>query len=196
MHGRRRKPGRSPPDCSIHTTMRLALLIPALLGLGVSTWAADAPAPLNILILHTDDWRHDTLRCAGDAVVKTPTLDRLAAEGTRFTHACVTTSICGVSRASLLTGQWMSRHGNKGFAMFKTPWAETFPGLLRAKGYWVGHVGKWHCGKFPQEEFDFEELFDLRADPFEERNLAADPAQAAQLTELRNRFATLQAEAK
>lgn len=149
------KQGRPPPDCSIHTTMRLALLIPALLVLGVSTWAADAPAPLNILILHADDWRHDTLGCAGNAVVKTPTLDRLAAEGTRFTHACVTTSICGVSRASLLTGQWMSRHGNRGFAMFKTPWAETFPSLLRARGYWVGHVGKWHCGKFPQEQFDF-----------------------------------------
>jgi arylsulfatase A-like enzyme len=116
---------------------------------------AEEKNPLNILILYADDWRHDTLGCAGHPVVQTPHLDALAKDGIRFTRACVTTSICGVSRASLLTGQWMSRHGNEAFAMFKTPWAETFPALLRAKGYWVGHVGKWHCGAFPKEQFDF-----------------------------------------
>ncbi|MDW8197185.1 MAG: sulfatase [Gemmataceae bacterium] len=121
-----------------------------------SGWAtAEEPKPLNILILYADDWRHDTLGCAGHPVVQTPHLDALAQEGIRFTRACVTTSICGVSRASLLTGQWMSRHGNEAFAMFKTPWAETFPALLRANGYWVGHVGKWHCGAFPKDQFDF-----------------------------------------
>jgi len=109
----------------------------------------------NILILYADDWRHDTLGCAGNPVVKTPNLDRLADDGFRFTRACVTTAICGVSRASMLTGQWMSRHGNRAFAMFETPWAETYPGVLRASGYWVGHVGKWHNGKFPQEQYDF-----------------------------------------
>lgn len=116
---------------------------------------AAEPQPLNILVLYADDWRHDTLGVAGHPVVKTPNLDRLAAEGVRFTHNCVTTSICGVSRASLFTGQWMSRHGNTAFDMFKTPWAETYPGLLRAHGYYVGHIGKWHNGKFPQELFDF-----------------------------------------
>lgn len=110
---------------------------------------------LNIVILLADDWRHDTLGCAGNPVVKTPQLDRLAADGFRFTRACVTTSICGVSRASLFTGQWMSRHGNPAFEMFKTPWAETYPGLLRTNGYWVGHVGKWHNGNFPAKQFDF-----------------------------------------
>ncbi|WP_193210896.1 sulfatase family protein [Luteolibacter marinus] len=111
--------------------------------------------PLNILMLYADDWRHDTLGCAGNPVVQTPVLDRLASEGIRFTHNCVTTAICGVSRASLFTGQWMSRHGNRGFAPFKTPWAETYPGLLRANGYFTGHVGKWHNGKFPAGNFDF-----------------------------------------
>jgi arylsulfatase len=109
----------------------------------------------NILILYADDWRHDTLGCAGNPTVKTPHIDRLAADGFRFTRACVTTSICGVSRASMFTGQWMSRHGNPAFAMFKTPWPETYPGLLRANGYWVGHVGKWHNGAFPKEQYDF-----------------------------------------
>ncbi len=114
-----------------------------------------AAAPMNVVILYADDWRFDTLGCAGNPVVKTPNLDRLATEGVRFTQNCVTTSICGVSRASLFTGQWMSRHGNKAFAMFETPWAETYPGLLRSNGYYVGHIGKWHNGKFPAENFDF-----------------------------------------
>lgn len=109
----------------------------------------------NILILYADDWRHDVLGVAGHPVVITPNLDRFAKQGVRFRRAYVTTSICGVSRATLLTGQWMSRHGNKAFDAFKTPWSETYPGLLRANGYWVGHVGKWHNGKFPAEHFDF-----------------------------------------
>ena len=111
--------------------------------------------PMNILLLYADDWRHDTLGVAGNPVVKTPVLDDLAKQGVRFTHNCVTTSICGISRASLFTGQWMSRHGNRSFKPWKTPWKETFPGLLRENGYHVGHVGKWHNGKIPKERFDF-----------------------------------------
>ena len=116
---------------------------------------ASRAAPPNVLVLFADDWRFDTLGCAGNPVVKTPNLDRLAGEGFRFTHNCVTTSICGVSRASLFTGQWMSRHGNKGFTAFETPWEQTYPGLLRSNGYFVGHIGKWHNGKFPGQHFDF-----------------------------------------
>lgn len=112
-------------------------------------------AKLNIVLLYADDWRHDTLGIAGNPIVRTPNIDSLARTGVRFTHSYVTTSICGVSRATLFTGQWMSRHGNPAFAMFKTPWSETFPGLLRADGYYVGHVGKWHNGAFPAENYDF-----------------------------------------
>jgi arylsulfatase len=128
-------------------SLALALFAPA--GRGTE------PKNPNMLLLYADDWRHDTLGCAGHPVLKTPHLDQLAKDGFRFTKAAVTTSICGVSRASLLTGQWMSRHGNPAFAMFKTPWADTFPGLLRANGYWVGHVGKWHNGPFPAQNYDF-----------------------------------------
>lgn len=130
------------------------LLFWVLCLLGGRLDAADGK-PMNIVVLFADDWRFDTLGCAGNPVVKTPNLDRLAGEGIRFTQACVTTSICGVSRACLFTGQWMSRHGNPAMLAFKTPWAETYPGLLRANGYYVGHVGKWHNGKFPAENFDF-----------------------------------------
>ncbi len=138
----------------------------------LTSWAAAADAPAaapgakvadspaapagrpNIVLLLVDDWRWDTLGCAGNPIVKTPRIDALAARGVRFTQARVTTSICGVSRASLLTGQWMSRHGNRGFAAFNTPWAQTYPGALRQAGYWTGHVGKWHCGPFPKDGFD------------------------------------------
>ena len=117
--------------------------------------AGDAVSkPLNIVLLYADDLRFDSLGCAGNPVVKTPNIDRLAAQGVRFTNSMVTTAICGVSRASMLTGQWMSRHGNVAMNAFATPWEETFPGLLRANGYWVGHLGKWHNGKFPAERFD------------------------------------------
>ncbi len=130
--------------------VRLATLLAVLCGRILA-----AAEPLNVVLLYADDWRHDTLGVAGNPVVKTPHLDRLAQEGLRFTHNCVTTSICGVSRASLFTGQWMARHGNPAFQEFKTPWSETYPGLLRANGYFVGHVGKWHNGTFPAEKFDF-----------------------------------------
>lgn len=110
---------------------------------------------MNILLLYADDWRHDTLGVAGNPVVKTPVLDDLAKQGVRFTYNCVTTSICGISRASLFTGQWMSRHGNRSFKPWKTPWEETFPGLLRDNGYHLGHVGKWHNGRIPEDRFDF-----------------------------------------
>ena len=116
---------------------------------------AAADKPLNVLVLYADDWRHDTLGAAGNAIVKTPRLDALAEQGMRFTQNCVTTSICGVSRACLYTGQWMSRNGCQGFNMFTTPWEQTYPGRLRDHGYHVGHVGKWHNGKFPQKQFDF-----------------------------------------
>ena len=133
------------------TPLRIVLLAATVVA--STSWLRAGPA--NVVVLYADDWRHDTLGAAGNPVVKTPHLDRLAADGVRFTQNCVTTSICGVSRATLLTGQWMSRHGCKAFTKFDTPWAETYPGLLRAEGYHVGHVGKWHNGKFPADEYDF-----------------------------------------
>ncbi len=136
----------------------LAVLFTVSAASALSSLAATATTepPLNILLLYADDWRHDTLGAAGNPVVKTPHLDQLAREGVRFTHNHVTTSVCWVSRATLFTGQWLSRNGTapQGGA-FKTPWAETYPGVLRSRGYHTGHVGKWHNGPFPTAQFDF-----------------------------------------
>ena len=129
-----------------HPPMSHRLTFTILLSVAVYASAGDLTSTpskrMNIVLLYADDWRHDTLGCAGNPIVQTPHLDALAREGVRFEKACVTTSICGVSRASMLTGQWMSRHGNQAFAMFKTPWEDTFPGRLRKAGLLGGARGQ------------------------------------------------------
>ncbi len=145
----------------LQRSLLLALLLVACSACSSRAYAEPAK-PMNILVLYADDWRHDTLGVAGNPVVKTPTIDGLAKEGMRFTHNCVTTSICGISRATLYTGQWMSRHGAKKFVMWDTPWEETYPGLLRDHGYYLGHVGKWHNDPFPKDKYDFSTVYSGR----------------------------------
>jgi arylsulfatase len=117
-------------------------------------FSADRP---NVLILLADDLRWDSLGCAGNPVVVTPSIDRLAAEGVRFTQARVTTSICMTSRATILTGQHMARHGVTAFGKPLTPeqFAATYPGVLKAVGYHTGYVGKYGVGPPPKGGFDF-----------------------------------------
>ena len=82
---------------------------------------------------------------------------RTGQEGVRFEQARVTTSICMVSRATLLTGQYMSRHGITAFGRAIAPeaFANTYPGVLRRAGYWTGYVGKYGVGQPRQGDFDF-----------------------------------------
>jgi len=64
----------------------------------------------NIIFLMSDDQRWDLMGCMGNPVIKTPNMDRLAAEGVLFENAFLTTSICMASRASVMLGQFESRH--------------------------------------------------------------------------------------
>ena len=101
---------------------------------------------MNVLVLYPDDWRHDSLSAVGTQIVRTPILDQLAREGIRFTHNCVTTSVCWISRATLLTGQYFARHQSAdiGNPRFYDSWNETsFPYQMQQEGYFVGHIGKW-----------------------------------------------------
>lgn len=111
----------------------------------------------NIIVLVSDDHRWDALGAAGNEIIHTPRLDRLAEEGVRFTNAFVTTSICMVSRASILTGQYMSRHDitQFGVELDSEAFAETYTGLLREEGYWTGFVGKYGVGQAREDDFDF-----------------------------------------
>jgi arylsulfatase A-like enzyme len=112
---------------------------------------------LNILLVIFDDVRWDSIGAAGNKVVHTPRIDRLAREGVHFRQARVTTAICMVSRATLLTGQYMSRHGITAFGRALTPEAfgNSYPALLRRAGYWVGHVGKYDVGQPRDSDYDF-----------------------------------------
>jgi arylsulfatase len=116
-----------------------------------------ATPPLNVVLLIIDDIRRDSIAVAGNPVVRTPHIDQLAAEGVRFEQARVTTSICMVSRATMLTGQYMSRHGITAFGTPLAPdaFARTYPGVLRRAGYWTGYVGKYDVGRPRVEDYDF-----------------------------------------
>jgi arylsulfatase A-like enzyme len=113
--------------------------------------------PLNIVLLVIDDVRWNSLGAAGNRIVQTPRIDQLAKDGVLFEQARVTTSICMVSRATLLTGQYMSRHGISAFGRQIAPdaFASTFPAVLRRAGYWTGYVGKYGIGRPRDEDFDF-----------------------------------------
>lgn len=99
----------------------------------------------NFLFILTDDQRFDTLGCAGNPIIRTPNIDRLARNGIRFERAFVTTPICAASRASILTGTYERTHG---YTFTKPPLSRSFmdisfPALLRKAGYRTGLVGKF-----------------------------------------------------
>jgi arylsulfatase A-like enzyme len=126
-----------------------ALAAVAMLG-AVNLCAANSTPPNcpNLLFILTDDQRWNTLRCMGDTNIVTPHIDRLAQQGVLFQNHFVTTSICCCSRASIFSGQYMRRHGIDGFTQPFTSaqWAETYPAMLRQRGYRTGFIGKFGVG--------------------------------------------------
>lgn len=135
--------------------MKYTLILTGLLLVPLTALPAANPKPTrpNILFLLADDLRWDALSCAGNPLLKTPNLDRLAAQGTRFNHAFLTTAICCVSRASLLTGQYARRHGVNDFRTPLRSLDETYPVRLRAKDYYTGFIGKWGVAAANREYF-------------------------------------------
>ncbi len=118
--------------------------------------------PPNIIFLLADDLRYDALRCNGNPLVQTPNLDQMAMEGVRFDHFFVTTPICTVSRASILTGLHGRCHGVVGFRDEFRPEFQPFgyPFQLRKAGYWTAFAGKWGVGReVPEGWFDRFEGF-------------------------------------
>lgn len=114
----------------------------------------------NIIFFLADDMRWDAMSCAGNEIIKTPNLDMLANNGIMFRNAFVTTSICAISRASILTGQYVSKHGINDFktSLPDKAFSQTYPMLLKKGGYQVGFIGKYGIGKNTNgvaEQFDY-----------------------------------------
>lgn len=112
----------------------------------------------NVVFLLADDLRWNVLGCTGDKNAKTPSLDALAKRGVLFKNAFVTTSICAVSRASIMSGQYARRHKINDFVTDFAPdaYARTFAMLMKSAGYRVGFIGKFGVGtKMPEASFDY-----------------------------------------
>ncbi len=114
----------------------------------------------NIIFLLTDDQRWDAMGCMGNPDIMTPEMDKLAGEGVKFINAFVTTPICAISRASILSGQYSRRHGIKDFSTSFTDSAYqfTYPMQLKKAGYRIGFIGKYGVGlekDFPKDKYDY-----------------------------------------
>ncbi len=105
-------------------------------------------APPNLVLIFTDDQRADAVGYSGNHAVSTPHLDALAREGLVFQNCFVNTSICAVSRANIISGQYPDRHGVKDFFAVLSPEQldQSVPGLLQQAGYQTAFFGKWGIG--------------------------------------------------
>lgn len=136
---------------------------------------AAAPGKPNVVLIFVDNFGNGDLGCFGSTLHRTPNIDRLAAEGTKFTSFYVASGVCSPSRAALMTGCYPRRVGlhvsganlpvlrpldSKGLS----PDEMTIAEVLRPAGYATGIFGKWHLGDQPQflpTRQGFDEFFGI-----------------------------------
>ncbi|QGJ70311.1 N-acetylgalactosamine-6-sulfate sulfatase [Planctomycetales bacterium 10988] len=121
-----------------------------------STTKVEAAEKPNLLFIFADDWGWGDLSCHGHPYVKTPNIDRLAAEGTDFYRFTVASGVCSPSRTAMMTGHFPARYNIDGhFASvtsnakrnmpdWLSPQAPLLPRFLQQAGYRTAHYGKWH----------------------------------------------------
>ena len=104
----------------------------------------------NLLFIIVDQQRYDALSIAGNPIVKTPNLDKLAKQGAYFKNAYTPVAVCGPARSSILTGTTINTHqvttNDKTYNYNDTPvmTMKTFDEILTEKGYHAEYYGKWH----------------------------------------------------
>lgn len=125
----------------------------------------------NIVFIMADDLGYADLSCYGRQDYATPVLDRLAAEGIRFTHAYANSAVCTATRVAWMTGRYQYRlpigleEPLQGRKLGLPPQHPTLPSLLRQAGYATSLVGKWHLGELPDYcplKSGFDEFWGIR----------------------------------
>lgn len=138
--------------------LRFLFALIAVCGLSSVALAARADSP-NIVVIFCDDLGYGDLSCFGHPTIKTPNLDRMAAEGVRLTQFYSASPVCTPSRAALMTGRLPIRSGmcsDRRRVLFPNsgggiPASEvTLAEALKTQGYQTACVGKWHLGHLPQ----------------------------------------------
>lgn len=130
----------------------LSVVLIGLLAAAAPAQSAETKSRPNIVFIFSDDLTCQAISTYGDKrrLLETPHMDRIAREGMRFDRCLVTNSICGPSRATILTGKYSHLNGfyNNSNSRFDSS-QQTFPKLLQATGYSTAVIGKWHLVSDP-----------------------------------------------
>ena len=132
-------------------SVRVAIIVVTFAFFYAALISPPAMSSPNIVMIVVDDMRIDEYAAGGHPFVQTPNIDALARQGATFTQAYHATPLCSPNRASLLTGQYASRHGiidntSRSFASHRL---DLFAKDLQTAGYTTAHIGKWHMGNDP-----------------------------------------------
>jgi arylsulfatase len=157
----------------------IAALLPALLH----------AAPPNVVLILADDLGYGDVGCFGARKCKTPNLDKLASEGTKFTDFYVAQAVCTASRAALMTGCYPNRVGLAGALNHTSknginPDEFLLPEMFKKAGYATAAYGKWHLGtaiEFNPLRHGFDEFFGI---PYSNDNSKYHPTMAAEMPPL------------
>ncbi len=154
-----------------------------LLFLFISISSSYAEKPLNIVLILADDLGWSNLGCYGSNFIETPNIDKLAAEGIRFTDAYSASTVCSPTRASIMTGQNPARIGMYNILRpHRRPWAKLRPPPLvenlpldivtlaehleKHAGYVSAAIGKWHLGYDKNHQPKSQGFSATHEDPF------------------------------
>jgi uncharacterized sulfatase len=154
-------------------------------GAAATAAAPRAAVPMNIVVILADDLGYGDLGCYGSRLIRTPNIDRMAAQGARLTDYYAPANLCTPSRAGLLTGRYPIRTGLANEVInpddtYGLPLTErTIAALLKPAGYATALVGKWHLGNrapyWPARGYGFDHVFGM-ADGHEPADAPLDRA--------------------